>query len=158
MSTPDPGPDDSSSGRSIGTSVLDVSRRLNHLVRGEIRLAKAEVRQTVDELTRQCLRAASFGLLAALGVMPLVAFLVLGLGHLLGDNYWLSSLLVGLAFVILGVAFGAPAAIRISRIRRGRGVLAHTRQSVAREFHLASRKIQEATEAPDDDESERRSA
>jgi len=71
------------------------------LIRQEVALGKAELRETARALGRD---ATKFGVAAALGLLGALAataFLIVGLGALLG-NYWLSSLIV--AVVLLGIA------------------------------------------------------
>ncbi|MBC7690656.1 MAG: phage holin family protein [Methylotenera sp.] len=47
-------------------------------------------------------RAATFGALCAISAFPFLAFIIIGLGRLMNDNYWLSSLIVGLICVAVG--------------------------------------------------------
>jgi hypothetical protein len=81
----------------------------SHLIRQEVNLAKAEVRQMASGLGRD---AAQVGIAFALGIvgaLAMGAFLIVALGDLLG-NYWLSSLIVSVLF--LGIsAFLARGAI-----------------------------------------------
>lgn len=87
-------------------SVGDLFRRLtadsSHLIRQEINLAKVELKETG---TRVGQAGAKLGIavgVAIPGLLALTAFLVIGLGDLMNENYWLSALIVGLAF--LGIA------------------------------------------------------
>lgn len=71
------------------------------LIRQEVTLAKAEIRETGSALAGD---ARSIGIAAGLalaGTMCIVAFLVLALGNVLDGRYWLSALIVGA--VALGV-------------------------------------------------------
>lgn len=74
------------------------------MVRGEVLLAKAEIRETASQLRRDVFRFMSFASLAAAGLLPFMAFLVLGLGKILGDRYILSSFIV--ATFSMGVGLG----------------------------------------------------
>ena len=88
-------------------SLIALFRRLaeqaQSLVRQEVALAKAEIRESVRDL------AVAAGVMTAGALMILVSltvflvFLVLALGELLGERYWLSSLLIGLLFAICGI-------------------------------------------------------
>lgn len=72
------------------------------LIRQEAALAKAEIRETGSALAGDARdMGIAFGLAIA-GALALVAFLVIGLGNLLGDRYWLSSLIVGAVALAVG--------------------------------------------------------
>ena len=75
------------------------------LIRQEIALAKAEVRQSVRQTTNGVLKLAIAGGLAAAGGLVLTAFLVILVGQLLG-NYWASALIVGAVYLLIGALFG----------------------------------------------------
>jgi hypothetical protein len=72
------------------------------LVRQEIALAKAEAVDTVTDYARGGALVAIGGLSVLIGLMVLLAFLVIALGVLLEDRYWLSALIVGLLFAGAG--------------------------------------------------------
>lgn len=73
-----------------------------NLAHYENRLAQLESRNVAYRLVRHSLLAAFFiGLLAA-SAFPLIAFFVIGLGQILSGNYWLSSLLIGMAGFVIG--------------------------------------------------------
>jgi uncharacterized membrane protein YqjE len=86
-------------------SLGDLFKRLTsdttELVRQEITLAKAELREATSGLAADATKIGVAAGLALMGGLALTAFLVIAIGNLLGDNYWLSALLVGL--VALGV-------------------------------------------------------
>ena len=71
------------------------------LVRAEVALAKAELRQTGATLARDGAKIGAALGLALAGALALVAFLVLGLGAMF-DNYWLSALIVGVVLLAIG--------------------------------------------------------
>lgn len=89
--------------RSLGELFRDLASETSDLVRQEMRLARTELRQNVRQLGKDAAGLAIGGGVAAVGGLVLVAFLVAGLGELLGDNYWLSALLVGAAMAGAGV-------------------------------------------------------
>lgn len=97
--------DDASPGggedRSLGSLFRDLSADASVLIRQEVTLAKTEMRRNVGAIARDVGNMAMWGVVAALGGLVMVAFLVAGLGDLL-DNYWLAALVVGLAFIALG--------------------------------------------------------
>ena len=78
------------------------------LVRQEMALAKAELRENVKSVARDTAKIAVGAVVAAVGSLVLVLFLVLLLGDALG-KYWLGALIVGVLFVAIGgfLAMGA---------------------------------------------------
>lgn len=79
------------------------------LIRQEAALAKAEIRETGSALAGD---ARSMGIafgLALAGALALVAFLVIALGNLLGDRYWLSALIVGAVALLVGMSMAKHA-------------------------------------------------
>ena len=71
------------------------------LVRQEMNLAKAELKSNVRSVARDAAMVAIGGILALVGVVVLIAFLVVAVGDAL-DNYWLGALIVGLLFLLVG--------------------------------------------------------
>lgn len=65
------------------------------LLRGEIRLAKAEASQNARDAIRQFAQIGFATAMATLGALVLLAFAVIGIGTLLDGRFWLSSLIVG---------------------------------------------------------------
>ena len=88
-------------------SIGDLFRRLTtdtgELIRQEASLAKAEIRETGSKLAGDAREIGIAIGLALAGSLALVAFLVIGLGNLLGDRYWLSALIVGLVATGVGM-------------------------------------------------------
>lgn len=112
----DDAPPDAGEGRSLGSLFRDLSADASVLIRQEVALAKTEMRRNVGALAHDVGSMAVWGVVAALGGLVMVAFLVAGLGDLL-DNYWLAALIVGLLFVAVG-AFMALRALRHLRTVR----------------------------------------
>jgi uncharacterized membrane protein YqjE len=102
----EPGPD---------TPLGELFRRLTSdttdLLRQEVELAKAEVRETGKRLGHDAAKVGVAAALAFMGALSLTAFLVIALGNALGGRYWLSSLLVG------GVAAGVGYSMVKSALR-----------------------------------------
>ena len=71
------------------------------LVRQEVELGKAELRDTAKSLGKDASRLGIAAVIGLLGAMAGTAFAIIGLGALI-DNYWLSALIV--TVVLLGVA------------------------------------------------------
>lgn len=83
------------------------------LVRQEMALAKAELRSNVKSVARDAVMVGVGGVLALLGGLVLLAFLVVAVGDAL-DNYWLSALIVGGVFLIVG---GLLAMTNLNRLK-----------------------------------------
>jgi uncharacterized membrane protein YqjE len=84
------------------------------LVRQEMALAKAELRENVKSVARDTAKIAVGAVLAAVGALVLVLFLVLLLGDALG-KYWLGALIVGLLFAIVGAVLAMGAMKRLKQ-------------------------------------------
>lgn len=87
--------------QSLGALFGQLAQDSTTLLRQEIALARAEVRESLSQTANG---AAKLGVAAAFGItggLVLTAFLVLLLGELIG-NYWLSALIVGVLFLAIG--------------------------------------------------------
>jgi len=71
------------------------------LVRQEMALAKAELRENVKSVARDTAKIAVGAVLAGVGALVLVGFLVLLLGDAIG-KYWAGALIVGILLVAIG--------------------------------------------------------
>jgi uncharacterized membrane protein YqjE len=85
----------------LGELVKQLAQDSATLVRQEMALAKTELRQNLTSMAKDAAMIAVGGVIAAVGGLVLVAFLVILLGSVLG-NYWLSALIVGGLFVLVG--------------------------------------------------------
>lgn len=100
-------PDRSADGRAAGSdpALGDLFRQLAQdsatLVRQEMNLAKAELKSNLKSVARDAAMVAVGGILALVGVVVLIAFLVVAVGDAL-DNYWLGALVVGVLFLLVG--------------------------------------------------------
>ena len=100
---------------SIGSTLQDLMGALRNLAKSEAKLIRAEVKSTLVETGRDTLLLVIFGMIAFLGLLPFLAFLIILTGQLLGNNYWLSALLVSLFFTGIGVSLGAIVAKRFTK-------------------------------------------
>jgi membrane protein len=89
---------------SLGALFRSLSADASTLIRQEMALAKAEMRQNVRSVAGNAGKIVGGAVLAGVGALVLVAALVAGLGDLMGERYWLSALIVGAAFVGIGTA------------------------------------------------------
>ncbi|CAN5782654.1 phage holin family protein [soil metagenome] len=71
------------------------------LIKQEMRLARAEMQDSIRTITRGAMMLAIGGGLLLIGLLALTAFLIVLLGQAL-LNYWLGALIVGLVYAVIG--------------------------------------------------------
>lgn len=93
--------------KSVATSAVD-------LIHKELNLVREEFKESLKKVREHLLQAVLFGALLFISALPLIAFLVIGLGELLEHRYWLSSLIVGVLCAAIGggLAYRAGKKIR----------------------------------------------
>jgi uncharacterized membrane protein YqjE len=111
--------------REVGTSVKD-------LMRSEVNLVKAEIKNSTKSLGSHLAQATIFGSLTLISILPFLAFLVIGMGRLLGDRYWMSSLIVA---VVCAAVFGGLA-FRAYKMLKNEVTLPRTRESLERSSEI----------------------
>ena len=98
---------------STGDACSAIFKRLTgdsaDLVRHEVALAKAELRETGSMLAADAAKVGAALALALAGALALTAFLVIALGNLLDGRYWLSALLVGAVMLAVGAVLAKNA-------------------------------------------------
>jgi membrane protein len=87
--------------RSLGEMVRELGADAAQLLRQEVALAKAEMREFARAVAGAAARIAMGAGVAVTGLLTLLAALVVLLGALIG-SYWLSALIVGLLLVAVG--------------------------------------------------------
>ena len=125
--------------KSVGGQVSDIIACFNRLIRSEINLAKAEIKETGTTFTKHIAKIALFSSLALLSVLPLLAFLVIGLGRLLNNNYWASSLIVSLICFGVGGFFAYSA---YAKIKKQDLSLPNTRESLSEDIQVLDQNIE----------------
>ena len=85
------------------------------LVRQEVALAKAELRETGGMLAADGAKVGAAVGLALAGALALTAFLVIALGNLFDGRYWLSALLVGAVMLVVGAVLAKNAVNDVKR-------------------------------------------
>lgn len=129
---------------SITQLVQEATLASYKLLRDEIRLIREEAKMVAARLAKDGALAAAYGFLLALSTVPFVAFLVIGLGRILNDNYWLSSLIVS-------VLMATPAAIlairMVRQIKEHDLEMKHTKAVLEKEARMASEKLSEINAA-----------
>ena len=93
---------------SSGTLLKEVGKSVKDLIQSEVLLVTTELKESLQKIARDFIRAVGYGALLALSTLPFLAFLVIGLGEILNNNYWLSSLLVAIVCLLLLRSCGAP--------------------------------------------------
>ena len=103
---------------SLGDLFRQLTTDTGELVRQEVSLAKAEMRQVGATLARDGAKIGVALGLAHAGVLALTAFLIAGLGGILRGHYWLAALIVGVLLLAIG---GVMARSAVNDVKR-RGV------------------------------------
>ena len=85
----------------LGELVRQLAQDSATLVRQEVALAKAELRENVKSVMRDAVMVGAGTFVALLGVLLMVAFLALLVGDAV-DEYWLGALIVGAVFLLVG--------------------------------------------------------
>ena len=119
-------------------SAKDLIRNMEKLGKSELRLAAAEFKEAASHLRSESKTFLVSVATALLGLPPLVAFLVIGLGRLLGENYWLSSLIVGLILTGIG---GAVAHFSLRRLELKNLTFPKTRENLRADGEAAQKAI-----------------
>lgn len=99
-----------------GTALREIVASLGALVRSELALVKVEAKDTAAHVGKYAGEAALFGALLASSVLPFLAFVVIGLGRLLDENYWLSALVTSVVCACIGGVFAFRAYKRMKAI------------------------------------------
>jgi hypothetical protein len=87
---------------SLGELFRQLAQESGTLIRQEVALAKAEMRENVRSLTKDVAMLAAGGGVLLVAALVFTAFLVAGLGDLMGDEYWLGALIVGAVYALIG--------------------------------------------------------
>lgn len=133
--------------RPISFIMKEMLNGLSGLVRGEIRLARAEMTESAKDAGKQAAKVAVFGIVAWLGVLALLTASIIGLGQILGDVYWLSALIIGVLFVAVGSLMALQAVKRI----KVDASLRETRRSLERDKDLLSEHVKALPKARESD-------
>jgi uncharacterized membrane protein YqjE len=96
--------------KSLGDAVADVSEKASQLVREEIELAKAEVKDKVSKLTKGAVVGAAAGVFAIFGISMLFHTLAWFLTDLLNSSPWIGFGIVTLVLFVLAAIAGLVAA------------------------------------------------
>ena len=86
--------------RSLGQLFGELVNETRTLIRQEVALAKTELSDKASWAGKNAATAAAGGLILLLGALPILAGIVISLGHKIG--YATSSFLVGIVFAAIG--------------------------------------------------------
>ena len=112
---------------SIGDLFRQMTSDASHLVQQEAHLAKAELKESIGHARTMAVGLAVAAALAIPGALAVTAFLVIGLGALIG-SYWASALIIGLVLMTAAVILGRRA---LSIVNDGKIGLPRTITSLA---------------------------
>jgi hypothetical protein len=87
--------------RSLGDLFVGLTDDMSTLMRQEIKLAKAETMETVSQAARSAGMMVGGGLVAYAGLILLLIAAAIAMGSVM--PYWLSTLLVGIVTIVVGV-------------------------------------------------------
>lgn len=125
---------------SYGDAIKEVGSSLKAIVRSEVVLMKAEVSKVVPEFQKNVSQLMLATSIYALGLLPFMAFLVLGLGEFaLNGQYWLSSLIVSAVFLLIAVPLRARALKKMKTTK----YFEKSIENLDRSFDVIENKIEE---------------
>jgi hypothetical protein len=116
--------------RTLGQLVAQASEDLSELIRYEVALAKAEIK---DDVKRGAMAGAMVGAAAFLGLLALIT-LVITAGYGLvaaGLSAWLSFLIVSGALLLLAGLLVLVAIVLVKRIKPPERAIRSTKQTIA---------------------------
>lgn len=87
---------------SFGAALVELRQSIKKLVKSESTLARAELKASVVHLGKDVFQIAIFSVLLVLSALAFLSFLIIGLGQLFDNNFWLSSLLLSLVLGVVG--------------------------------------------------------
>lgn len=127
----------------LGSALRQLFSGLPGHLRSEVGLFKSEFQSSFKGALTNALFIFLCGALMTMGLLPFFAFLVIGLGVLFDQNYWLSALTVSLAdFVICGTV----GYFLIRKASRRDLSLPRTRESLGTEVRVFQGQVREIAE------------
>ncbi len=125
-------------GRTYASVMKEIGSSTKELIQSEINLLMTEFKLVAKNVGKHTTQVVAFGSLLALSVLPFLAFLVIGLGILLEDRYWLSSLIVA----VVCAAVGGPLAHRAFKKIKDEDIkIPHAKAALEKEVATVQRKF-----------------
>jgi hypothetical protein len=87
---------------SLGDLFKELAQESSTLIKQEVALAKSEMQENLRDLGKDAAMMAAGGAALLLAMLVFTAFLIAGLGDMLGDEYWLGALIVGVTYALVG--------------------------------------------------------
>lgn len=87
---------------SLGELFKELAQESSTLIRQEMALAKTEMRENLRRFARDAGMLAIGGGILLVAMLVFTAFLVAALGDMLGNEYWLGALIVGVVYALIG--------------------------------------------------------
>jgi membrane protein implicated in regulation of membrane protease activity len=126
------------------SSLYELGKGFRNLLKSEVILIRTEFIESSRDLGHYFAFLVFFGVLALLGLIPFISFLVIGLGNLLHGNYWLSSLFVSIALILCSAIIGY---VYLYKLRAKNLTLPQARNSLQHESEMLKNKVHEISEA-----------
>lgn len=126
---------------SYGQALYEIISSGRELLQSDFQLFKAELRESAKLVGKHGSQLVAFGTIFALSILPLVAFLVIGLGEILDGRYWLSSLIVGVVFAVIG---GIMTYVTYKKIKSDPVDFSHTKSSLRHELNSVQEHVEKA--------------
>ncbi len=89
--------------RSLGDLLTGLTTDLSTLLRQEVQLAKVETMEKVNHATQSIVLMAAGGFVAYGGFLAIIAAMVAGFSLWFSLSIWLSALLVGVLWIVVGL-------------------------------------------------------
>ncbi len=131
---------------SYGALLKEVTLTAKDIAKEELALIRAEMKEIGPRAARHSFALVAFAAIAALGTLPLIAFLVMGLGEILDGRYALSSLLVALTCFTIGAPLAYRAYRRLKKVDLSFPKSRHGLEQSVEAVSKTAQAIQKATE------------
>ena len=89
--------------RSLGELFSELASETSTLVKQEVALAQTELTQKATKVGKNVGYLVVGGAVAYTALLAFIAALIIGLGNLLGNNYWASALIIGAIVAVAAV-------------------------------------------------------
>lgn len=88
---------------SYGHILGEITSAIKGIMASEANLFMTELQHLQPKFSKHMSQIILFSAVMILSVPPFIAFLVIGLGEILNNQYWLSALIVSLVFMLIGL-------------------------------------------------------
>lgn len=123
-----------------GSILKEIGSSAKDLVQSEINLFATELKSISRSHADHFTRTIIFGSLLAISAIPFLTFLIIGIGILLEERYWLSSLIVSAVGALIS---GPLAYTSYKKIKDNDFKMPHTKASLEKKAASIQKKFQE---------------